>query len=90
MSRAHVYIYGKVQGVFYRAATRDMARILGIKGWVKNCLDGGVEAVFEGEEVTVDKMVNWCRKGPSDAHVKKVDVRWEEYAGEFGEFSIVY
>ncbi|HLG28689.1 MAG TPA: acylphosphatase, partial [Candidatus Brocadiales bacterium] len=46
-TRAHVYVHGRVQGVFFRATTRDKARSLGVKGWVKNCLDGGVEAVFE-------------------------------------------
>lgn len=90
MARAHVYVHGRVQGVFFRASTRDMARAFGVKGWVKNCLDGSVEAVFEGKKDAVDKMVNWCRKGPAGAFVKDVDVSWEAYAGEFDEFSVVY
>lgn len=90
MIRAHVYVYGRVQGVFFRASTRDKARLLGIKGWVKNCLDGSVEAVFEGKKDAVDKMVNWCRKGPTGAFVDRIDVCWEEYTGEFDEFSVVY
>ena len=90
MSRAHVYVYGRVQGVFFRASTRDKAHMLRVKGWVKNCMDGGVEAVFEGEKDAVDKIVNWCRKGPLGAFVKNIDVCWEEYSGEFDEFSIVY
>lgn len=89
-ARAHVYIHGRVQGVFFRATTRDKARSAGVKGWVKNCLDGSVEAVFEGEKEAVDTMVNWCRKGPAGAFVEHIDVCWEEYSGEFDEFSVVY
>jgi len=62
-TRAHVYVHGRVQGVFFRATTRDKAIALGVKGWVKNCLDGSVEAVFEGEKDIVEKIVNWCKKG---------------------------
>ncbi|GAN31735.1 MAG: acylphosphatase [Candidatus Brocadia sinica] len=90
MTRAHVYVHGRVQGVFFRASTRDMARVFGVKGWVKNCVDGGVEAVFEGKKDAVDKMVTWCRKGPVVAFVENIDVCWEEYSDEFDEFSVVY
>lgn len=90
MARAHIYVHGKVQGVFFRSSAKGRARALGVKGWVKNCLDGGVEAVFEGKKDAVDKMVNWCRKGPTGAFVNRIDVRWEEYTGEFDEFSVVY
>lgn len=90
MTRAHVYVRGRVQGVFFRASTRDNARLFGIKGWVKNCCDGSVEAVFEGRKGTVDNMVNWCRKGPAGASVEQINVCWEDYTGEFDEFSVVY
>ena len=90
MTRAHVYVHGRVQGVFFRASARDNARLFDIKGWVKNCFDGSVEAVFEGKKDAVDNMVNWCRKGPSGALVEYIDVCWEEYSGEFDEFSVVY
>lgn len=90
MLRAHVYIHGRVQGVFFRASTRDEAQTIGIKGWVKNCSNGSVEAVFEGGKNTVDKIVNWCKKGPTGAYVERVDVSWEKYLGEFNEFTIVY
>ena len=89
-TRAHVYVHGRVQGVFFRATTRDKARSLGVKGWVKNCHDGGVEAVFEGEKDTVEKVVDWCKKGPEGAFVNHIDIRWEKYSGEFDEFSIMY
>lgn len=90
MTRAHVYVRGKVQGVFFRASTRDNALAFGVTGWVKNCSDGSVEAVFEGKKDIVDKVVNWCRKGPTGAFVTQIEVCWEVYSGEFDEFSVVY
>lgn len=61
--RAHVYVSGRVQGVFFRATTRDEARSRGITGWVKNLPDGRVEAVFEGEEKKVQEMIDFCHEG---------------------------
>lgn len=89
-ARAHVYVSGLVQGVFFRSNTKKMADRLGVKGWVRNTPDGRVEAVFEGEREAVVSMIEWCRKGPPDAIVEKVDVAWEEYKGEFKDFKIVY
>jgi acylphosphatase len=71
-----------VQGVFFRAETRDRARSLGLAGWVRNCPDGSVEAVFEGERDRVQSMVDWSRRGPPGASVDGVDVAWEEPEGE--------
>lgn len=90
MARAHVYIRGRVQGVFFRASTRDKALAFNVQGWVKNCFDGRVEAAFEGEKDAIDAMVRWCRKGPAGAFVEHIEVCWEEYTGEFCEFSVVY
>ena len=90
MARAHVYIRGRVQGVFFRASTRDKALAFNVQGWVKNCFDGRVEAAFEGEKDAIDAMVRWCRKGPTGAFVEHIEVCWEEYTGEFCEFSVVY
>jgi acylphosphatase len=64
--------------------TRDRARSLGLAGWVRNCADGAVEAVFEGERERVESMIDWCGRGPAGAHVESVDVEWEEAAGERG------
>lgn len=90
MTRAHVYVQGKVQGVFFRASTRDKAVDLGVTGWVKNRSDGSVEAVFEGTKELVDKILTWCRKGPSGAFVQQIEVCWEDYTGNFDEFMVVY
>jgi acylphosphatase len=88
--RKHILVNGMVQGVFFRSDTREMARSLGVTGWVKNCWDGRVEAVFEGDESAIDSLVEWCRKGPSSAHVSKVDVVDEKYTGEFDTFDVAY
>jgi acylphosphatase len=77
-----------VQGVFFRAETSDRARSLGLAGWVRNCPDGTVEAVFEGESERVQSMVDWCGRGPSGASVDGVDVEWAEPEGE-RKFTVV-
>lgn len=84
--RAHVFVSGRVQGVFYRAETRDRARTRRLGGWVRNRSDGRVEAVFEGPRPQVESMIDWCRKGPPLAHVTSVEVSWESPVGqiEFG------
>ncbi len=88
--RAHVFISGRVQGVFYRASTKNMAEQLGLKGWVRNTSDALVEAVFEGEETAVKDMISWCHKGPRSAEVSDVTVDYTKFLGEFEEFCITY
>jgi acylphosphatase len=88
-ARAHVFISGYVQGVNFRAATRREATIRGVTGWVANRPDGRVEAVFEGEASEVQRMVDWCRRGPARAQVEQVEVSWEQYTGEFDGFDVV-
>ena len=88
--RAHVIISGKVQGVFYRASTRDKAVRIGVTGWVKNLPGGNVEAVFQGEKNKVMQMIEWCKKGPAYSKVDDVSVTWEEPSGEFGNFEVRY
>ncbi len=88
--RAHVFISGRVQGVFYRTSTKNMAEQLGLKGWVRNTSDGLVEAVFEGEETAVKDMISWCHKGPRSAEVSDVTVDYTKFLGEFEEFCITY
>ena len=89
-ARTHVTVSGRVQGVFFRSRTKREADSRDVKGWVRNRDDGGVEAVFEGEEVAVKAIVEFCKRGSVGARVTKVDVAWEDYAGEFGEFEIRY
>jgi acylphosphatase len=81
-TRAHVYVSGNVQGVYFRATTRDEARERGVGGWVRNLDDGRVEAVFEGPEEDVEAMVEFCHEGSEAARVEAVDVTHEEPEGE--------
>jgi len=89
-SRAHVYVSGKVQGVFFRQNTKRQAQSFGVKGWVKNLDDGRVEAVFEGEEEAVKAVVDFCSKGPRGASVTDITVNWEPCREEFQNFTIAY
>jgi acylphosphatase len=86
-ARARVVVRGRVQGVFFRAETRDRARSLGLAGWVRNNADGTVEAVFEGDRERVESMVDWSHRGPAHASVEHVDVSWEEPQDE-AEFAV--
>jgi acylphosphatase len=88
--RAHVYVSGKVQGVFFRSETADLAQRLGINGWVRNLSDGRVEALFEGEKEQVEEEIGFCRRGPPGAYVQDLDVRWEDWRGDFREFKVLY
>lgn len=88
--RAHVFISGRVQGVFFRSEARQEARRIGVAGWVRNTPDGKVEAVFEGEEKSVKEIIDFCKRGPSGASVTNVHVVWESYTGEFRNFEIRY
>ncbi len=89
-SRAHVYVTGMVQGVFFRAETANFAHRLNLAGWVRNLPDGRVEALFEGEKENVEKAVEFCRRGPSGAHVSNLDVEWGEWRGEFRDFRVIH
>jgi len=88
--RAHVLIDGRVQGVNFRAATREQARIGGVGGWVRNLDDGRVEAIFEGPRPAVQRIVSWCYGGPSHARVERVEVEWQKPTGQEQGFRIVW
>ncbi len=79
--RAHVWISGRVQGVWFRDACRAEASAHGVAGWIRNLADGRVEAVFEGPSAAVEDMVEWCRTGPPRAVVTAVDRRVETPEG---------
>lgn len=76
-----MYVSGRVQGVFFRQRTVRLARDEGLGGWVRNLPDGRLEAVFEGDANRVDRMIEWCRRGPERAVVDGVEVAEEEPEG---------
>ncbi len=88
MIRARLLVQGRVQGVGYRANTRRMANKLNLKGWVRNLRNGDVELLVEGPEVEVDRLIAWCRRGPTSAYVSKVRVEKSEATGEFDRFAV--
>ena len=79
-----------MQGVFFRQETQELATRLGVNGWVRNIYDGRVEAVFEGEKDYIEKLIEFCKKGPPYARVAKVEVAWEKFVGEFKDFRVRY
>lgn len=87
-ARAHVFVSGRVQGVFFRVETRHEATKRNVAGWVRNTHDNKVEAIFEGQKEAVEKMIEFCRKGPAGAKVTDVTVQWQTFAGEFRDFKI--
>jgi acylphosphatase len=80
--RRRVLVSGRVQGVFFRDTCSRQAIAAGVGGWVRNTGDGRVEAVFEGEPLAVDRLVDWCRHGPPRAVVTGIEVRDEPPQGE--------
>ena len=90
MARLHVWVDGAVQGVFFRASTRDKARELGLAGWVKNLPDGRVEAVFEGDRETCERVLDYVGAGPPSARVTRVEKTWDESEEGFDGFSVRY
>ena len=89
-ARAHIFISGRVQGVFFRAGTQTRAKKIEVYGFVRNLPDGRVEILAEGEKENVEKLINWLKRGSLFAKIDNVEVTWEEHKGEFGEFNIIY
>ncbi|MFZ5596275.1 MAG: acylphosphatase [Bacillota bacterium] len=88
MLRKHVFISGRVQGVYFRAHTMQEADSLNIKGWVRNLPDGRVETVLEGDDESVKSMLEWLKTGIPPARVDDIMVIDENYTGEFLDFRI--
>lgn len=80
----HLRIYGHVQGVFFRESMCRKAQQLGVTGWVRNCRDGTVEAMIQGESEAISAMIEWARTGPEQASVKRVEIG--AGSGEYTDF----
>ncbi|MEN8259597.1 MAG: acylphosphatase [Pseudomonadota bacterium] len=87
--RVHIYLSGRVQGVFFRASTKEMADSLGVTGIVRNLPDGRVEIIAEGDTQTVGEFVSWCRKGPPGAGVEAFSITEETCRDEYRDFAVV-
>jgi len=89
-TRAHALVTGRVQGVFFRSETKHNADRNNVKGWVRNLPDGRLEAVFEGEKEAVQALIDFCKRGPAGARVTNVDLKLENFTGEFSAFKVRY
>jgi acylphosphatase len=88
--RAHVIVTGRVQGISFRYYTQRKASALGLCGYVRNLPNGNVEIVAEGEEATIQKLIDWARTGPPSAEVTELTTRFSEPTGEFDLFTVRY
>jgi acylphosphatase len=87
-ARIHLLISGEVQGVFFRASTRKAASDLGVTGWVRNTPEGMVEVVAEGRKPLLDRLIEFCKRGPEGAMVEETIIEWAKPTGEFSGFSV--
>jgi len=88
--RIRIFVKGKVQGVFFRQALKVMAKKNDVFGWVKNLKDGRVEAILEGDEDKVNRLIEWSHGGPANARVEDVEIQNEKFIGEFSKFDVLY
>ncbi len=88
--RVNIRVRGRVQGVFFRASTHEKAIELGLSGWVRNNPDGSVQIVAEGDGEALNSLVRWSSSGPVHAQVTESEVNWEQYVGEFEDFTLEY
>ena len=86
--RLWLKVEGRVQGVYFRASTVQEAKRLRLKGWVRNCPDGSVELIAEGERAMLEELEAWCRQGPAGAVVRQVNSSWQDVTNEFDAFLI--
>ncbi|MDC0170165.1 acylphosphatase [Candidatus Nitrosopelagicus sp.] len=88
--RIHIFVIGRVQGVFFRQSTRVMAIKNNVNGWVRNLDDGRVEIVAEGDKQNIESFKNWCKTGPANSRVDEFELSEESYTDEFENFEVRY
>ena len=88
--RIHIFVTGRVQGVFFRQSTKVMAIKNNVKGWVQNLDDGRVEIIGEGETQDIDNLAHWCKTGPANSRVDEFELSEENISDEFDTFEVRY
>ena len=88
--RIHIFVTGRVQGVFFRQSTKVMAIKNNVKGWVRNLDDGRVEIVAQGETQDIDNLAHWCKTGPANSRVDEFELSEENITDEFENFEVRY
>jgi len=86
--RVHIFVKGRVQGVYFRQGMKDISEKKNVTGWVRNLQDKRVEAVLEGKDTDVNSVIEWSQTGPPNAIVDGVEIINENYKGEFSKFEI--
>ena len=90
IQKINIKVWGRVQGVFFRRTTQEIAKDLHLKGLVKNKGVDSVEIIAEGEKKDLEKLIEWAKKGPLWARVEKIQVIWQNPENKFKEFKIEY
>ena len=91
LTSVRITVYGRVQGVFFRAFTREQAKELDLTGYVRNLRDReAVEVYAEGERNKLEKLIDYLKVGPPRARVERVESDWSEYTGSYPDFSVRY
>ena len=88
--RVHIFVNGRVQGVFFRQATKVIAIKNNVTGWVRNLDDGRVEILIEGDDKCIDSVIAWCDCGPANSRVDDIQINYENYLGSFENFEVRY
>ena len=88
--RVHIFVNGRVQGVFFRQATKVIAIKNNVTGWVRNLDDGRVEILIEGDDRCIDSVIAWCGCGPANSRVDDIQINNENYLGSFEDFEVRY
>jgi len=88
--RVHLLVSGKVQGVFFRQALKVIAKNNNVLGWVRNLKDGHVEAVLEGDNKSINSVIEWIRIGPANSRVDHIELQKNKKKNEFSIFEVLY
>jgi acylphosphatase len=90
LRRINITVFGKVQGVLFRASICQKAKEFNLIGWVKNQSDDSVKIIAQGKKDNLEKLIKWCYNGPKNAIIEKVDIEWKKATNEFKNFEIKY
>ena len=86
----HILVTGKVQGVFFRQATKVVAVKNNVTGWVKNLESGQVEILLEGDAQNVNSVIDWCHNGPANSRVDEIKIKQQEFSWQYSNFEVLY
>ena len=89
-NRVHLFVSGRVQGVFFRQSLKVIAKKNNVLGWVRNLTDERVEAILEGDSKSINSVIEWTHIGPANSRVDDIEVSNEEFKNEFSTFDVLY